>query len=144
MRWRISWSENGELLGACQLLILSNPKCLNHIWTWMIKPSCNHVNEQTWLLKTKVTGRAMYSGGKAFQARPEVLRKKKRINYNYYFGHCYSSAVITFSSFLEHWVTFYQVCNTITWWFDNNYSKQRRFAQSTVNFNFNLKFLSTW
>lgn len=44
----------------------------------MIKPSCNHVNEQTWLLKTKVTGRAMYSGGKAFQARPEVLRKKKR------------------------------------------------------------------
>ena len=43
MRWRISWSENGELLGACQLLILTNPKCLNHIWTWMIKPSCDRV-----------------------------------------------------------------------------------------------------
>ena len=27
------------------------------------------------------------------------------------------------SNFLEHWVTFYQVCNTITWWFDNIVNK---------------------
>ena len=40
-----------------------------------------------------------------------------------YFGDCYSSAVITFSNFLEHWVTFYLVCNTIAWWFDNIVNK---------------------
>ena len=54
----------------------------------MIKPSCNRVNEQTWFLnivqcsvETKVTERAMHSGSEAFQARPEVLRRKRRVNY---------------------------------------------------------------
>ena len=42
--------------------------------------------------------------------------------------------------FLSHWITFFLVCNTITWWFDRSIrfdSKQRLFALSTVNFNCN-------
>lgn len=149
MRWRISWSENGELLGACQLLILTNPKCLNHIWTWMIKPSCDRVKwtnlvpeilfNARWKrrsLKGQCIQEAKLSkqGPKCWEEKEELI-----VFWSLFF---ISSHYL--SNFLEHWVTFYQVCNTITWWFDNNYSKQRRFAQSTVNFNFNLKFLNTW
>ena len=54
---------------------------------------------------------------RSFPSKAGSAEKKKRVQL--YFGHCYSSAAITFSSFLEHWVTFYQVCNTITWWFDS-------------------------
>lgn len=94
----------------------------------MIKPSCDHVNEQTWFLKycSILGGNEGHQKGNAFRKRsfPSKARsaeKKKRVQL--YFGHCYSSAVITFSSFLEHWVTFYQVCNTITWWFDSLVNK---------------------
>ena len=89
----------------------------------MIKPSCDPVNEQTWLLKycSMLGENEGHWKGNAFRKRSSPSKawsaEKK------YFGHCYSSAVITFSNFLEHWVTFYQVCNTITWWFDNIVNK---------------------
>ena len=130
MRWRISWSENGELLGACQLLILTNPKCLNHIWTFMIKPSCDHVNEQTWHLVPEILFNARWKRrplkgqciqeAKLSKQGPKCWEEKEDliILWSLFF---ISSHYL--SNFLEHWVTFYQVCNTITWWFDNVVNK---------------------
>ena len=32
---------------------------------------------------------------------------------NLYLSRCYSSAIISFSGFPEHWIAFYRICNTI-------------------------------
>ena len=94
MRWRISWSENGELLGACQLLVVSNIKCLNHIWTWMIKPSCDCVNEQTWFLKycSMLGGNEGHWKGNAFRKRsfPSKARSAEKKKKSYRKNSCIS------------------------------------------------------
>ena len=52
---------------------------------------------------------------------------------------CYSSAVITFSDYTEHWKIFNQVCDIIAWQFDQSisyskfYSKQMQLLLSIIN-----------
>ena len=51
-----------------------------------------------------------------------VLHRAQRCYLSLYYiiqcSCCYSSTVVTFSGFPEHWIIFNQVCiKTITWWF---------------------------
>ena len=69
----------------------------------------------------------------ALLTRNEVPRRKSIPLLD--LSRCYSSAVISFSGFPEHWIIFHQVCNTIAWRFARSYS--RRSAVSTVKFNYN-------
>ena len=69
----------------------------------------------------------------ALRTRNEVPRRKSIPLLD--LSRCYSSAVISFSGFPEHWIIFHQVCNTIAWRFARSYS--RRSAVSTVKFNYN-------
>ena len=64
----------------------------------------------------------------ALRTRNEVPRRKSIPLLD--LSRCYSSAVISFSGFPEHWIIFHQVCNTIAWRFARSYS--RRSAVSTV------------
>ena len=63
------------------------------------KPS--KILSNAWWERTKV-----HSEIEALRARHEVPRRKRRL-LSLLYVHCYSSAVITFGGFPEHWIIFY-------------------------------------
>ena len=73
-------------------------------------------------------------GNEAFGARHEVPRRKRdKLVSSLYVSRCYSSAVIAFSGFEEHW--FIRRSNDGS--LDSTAQKQRRCAVLTVKFNYN-------
>ena len=105
------------------------------LWTWPLKPSCDRfTNLVKYYLRLGWNERCPK---RSFQSEAQSAQKKKR---HVVVSGSYSSAVITFSGFPEHWIIFYHIYNGLL---GSTLYKQRRcavsgaLAVSTVKFNYN-------
>ena len=109
-----------------------------HFWLTSVaqKHSCLSSLMSVWEANTRwertsSEGRRLFGERSVSRARYEVPRR----NILYLSCRC-SSTVITFIGFPEHKIIFYQVSNTIAWWFTRFYGIKTK-AMRSINYKFN-------